>query len=47
MNGIGSIGYSVRVSKQGKGYGTEILKQGLDIARKHDLKKVLLTINTT
>jgi predicted acetyltransferase len=45
MNGIGSIGFSVRVSEQGKGYGTEILKQGLDIAREHHLDKVLLTIN--
>lgn len=45
MTGIGSIGYSVRVTEQGKGYGAEILKQGLDIARKHGLKKVLLTIN--
>lgn len=45
MKGIGSIGYSVRVTEQGKGYGAEILKQGLDIARKHKLEKVLLTIN--
>jgi predicted acetyltransferase len=45
MNEIGSIGYSVRITEQGKGYGTEILKQGLDIAREHHLDKVLLTIN--
>jgi predicted acetyltransferase len=45
MTGIGSIGYSVRVTEQGKGYGTEILKQGLNIPREHQLEKVLLTIN--
>lgn len=45
MTGIGSIGYSVRITKQGKGYGTEILRQGLVIARDHHLEKVLLTIN--
>ena len=45
MFGIGSIGYAVRVSEQGKGYGTEILKQGLHIAKKHNMSKVLLNIN--
>lgn len=45
MTGIGSIGYSVRVTEQGKGYGKEILRQGLMIARNHGLEKVLLTIN--
>ena len=45
MTDIGSIGYSVRVSEQGKGYGTEILKQGLVIAKEHGMEKVLLTIN--
>ena len=45
MKGIGSIGYSVRVSEWGKGYGKEILKQGLDIAREFGIDKVLLTIN--
>lgn len=45
MTGIGSIGYAVRVSRQGKGYGTEILKQGLAIAEGHGMKKVLLNIN--
>ena len=47
MAGIGSIGYSVRVIEQGKGYGKEILRQGLDIARSHALNKVLLNINDT
>lgn len=45
MFGIGSIGYSVRISEWGKGYGNEILKQGLDIARSYGLEKVLLNIN--
>ncbi|MBO5777949.1 MAG: GNAT family N-acetyltransferase [Clostridia bacterium] len=42
---IGSIGYAVRVSQWGKGYGTEILRLGLELAKKHGMKKVLLTIN--
>ncbi len=45
MSDIGSIGYAVRVSEQGKGYGTEILKQGLLIAKEHGMSKVLLNIN--
>lgn len=45
MSDIGSIGYAVRVSEQGKGYGTEILKQGLIIAKEHGMDKVLFTIN--
>ena len=42
---IGSIGYAVRVSEQGKGYGKEILRLGLELAKQHGMKKVLLTIN--
>ena len=42
---IGSIGYAVRVSDWGKGYGTEILRRGLEIAKEHGMEKVLLTIN--
>jgi hypothetical protein len=45
LTGIGSIGYAVRVSEWGKGYGTEILRQGLEIAKEHGMKKVLLNIN--
>lgn len=45
MLGIGSIGYSVRVTEWGKGYGNEILKQGLEIARNYGLEKVLLNID--
>ncbi|MBQ9120805.1 MAG: GNAT family N-acetyltransferase, partial [Clostridia bacterium] len=28
-----------------KGYGTEILRRGLEIAKEHGMEKVLLTIN--
>lgn len=45
MLGIGSIGYSVRVTEWGKGYGNKILKQGLEIARNYGLEKVLLNID--
>lgn len=45
MMGIGSVGYSVRVSEWGKGYGKEIFKQGLEIAKEFQLERVLLTIN--
>ena len=45
MNDIGSIGYAVRVSEWGKGYGTEILRQGLEIAKEKGMEKVLFNIN--
>ena len=45
MNGIGSIGYSVRCSEWGKGYGKEILRQGLEISKGLGIEKVLLIIN--
>lgn len=45
MFDIGSIGIAVRVSEWGKGYGTEILRQGLVIAKEHGMEKVLITIN--
>ena len=45
MSGIGSVGYSVRVGEWGKGYGKQILKQGLEIARGFGLDRVLLTIH--
>lgn len=45
LSGIGSIGYAVKVSEWGKGYGTEILRLGLQIAKEHGMDKVLLTIN--
>lgn len=45
MNDIGSIGYAVRISEQGRRYGTEIFKQGLGLAKNLGLKKVLVNIN--
>ena len=45
MLDIGSIGYAVRVSEWGKGYGTEIIRQGLIIAKEQGMEKVLFTIN--
>ena len=45
MMEIGSIGYAVKVSEQGKGYGSEILRLGLLLAKEHEMRKVLLTIN--
>ena len=45
MKDIGSIGYAVRVSEWNKGYGTEILRRGLAIAKEHGMDKVLLNIN--
>ena len=41
---IGSVGYAVRVSEWNKGYGTQILHRGLEIAREHGMEKVLLNI---
>ncbi len=45
LTDIGSIGYGVRVSQWGKGYGTEILRLGLAIAKGLGMEKVLFTIN--
>ena len=45
MTRIGSVGYAVRPSLQGRGYGTELLRQGLSIAREKGLSRVLLNIN--
>ena len=45
LTDIGSVGYAVRVTEWGKGYGTEIFRQGLEIAKAHGMEKVLLTIN--
>lgn len=45
LSEIGSIGYAVRVSEQGKGYGKAILRLGLELAKRHGMEKVLLTIN--
>jgi len=45
IRGIGSIGFAVRVSLQGQGYGSEILRQGLEIAKEQGLDKVLFNVN--
>lgn len=45
MTTIGSIGYSVRVTEQGKGYGDQILMQGLTYAKSIGIEKVILLIN--
>ena len=45
MQDIGSVGYAVRVSEWNKGYGTQILCHGLEIAKEHGMEKVLLNIN--
>lgn len=39
----GHIGYGIRTSLRGRGYGTEILRLTLDEARRHGLKEVILT----
>jgi predicted acetyltransferase len=43
----GHIGYELRPSERGKGYGTLILRLGLDWARKIGLKRALLTTDVT
>lgn len=43
----GHIGYELRVSERGKGYGTLILKLGKEWARKIGLKRALLTCDVT
>ncbi len=42
----GHIGMGIRPSERGKGYGTEILRLTLKIARDLGLKKVLITCDT-
>jgi predicted acetyltransferase len=39
----GHIGYEVRPSRQGRGYATQMLKLGLQAARRLGLRRVLLT----
>ena len=45
MLDIGSVGYAVSVSEWNKGYGTQILRLGLETAKGHGMEKVLLNIN--
>ncbi len=44
LRDIGSVGFAVRPPEWGKGCGTEILRQGLEIAVSRGMDKVLLTI---
>ena len=39
----GLIGYSIRPSQRGKGYASDMLKEGLDIFRKTGREKILIT----
>jgi predicted acetyltransferase len=43
----GHIGYVIRPSKRRSGYGTALLRLGLDKARERGLERVLLTCNET
>ncbi len=43
----GQIGYCIRPSERGKGYGKKMLSMCLDICRKIGMKKVLLTCDST
>ncbi len=42
MLDIGSVGYAVKLSEQGKGYGTAILRLSLELTKQHIIEKVLL-----
>lgn len=46
LRDIGSVGYAVRPSEWGKGYGTQILRQGLAIAGEMGMHRVLFTVNS-
>ena len=39
----GHIGYSIRPSERGKGYAKETLRQGLQVAKKKNIKQALVT----
>ena len=42
----GHIGYSIRPSERGKGYATEALRQGLQVAKEKNIKRALVTCST-
>ena len=46
LNHAGHIGYSIRPSERGKGYAKESLRQGLQIAKKKNIKRALVTCST-
>lgn len=43
----GHIGYEIRPSKRRQGYGTALLRMGLELARERGLDRVLLTCDET
>ena len=43
LNYAGHIGYSIRPSERGKGYAEETLCKGLQVAKKKNIKKTLVT----
>jgi predicted acetyltransferase len=43
----GHIGYEIRPSKRRHGYGTILLRMGLDLARERGIQRVLLTCDET
>src|SRR5687767_14152552 len=43
----GHIGYVIRPTKRGQGYGTALLRLGLDKARERGLSRVLITCDET
>ena len=43
LNYAGHIGYSIRPSERGKSYAKETLRQGLQVAKEKNIKKVLVT----
>ena len=46
LNHAGHIGYSIRPSERGKGYAKEYLRQGLQVAKEKNIKRVLVTCST-
>ncbi|WP_290137695.1 GNAT family N-acetyltransferase [uncultured Dubosiella sp.] len=44
LKDLGHCGYSVRPSERRKGYGTQMLRQLLDVAKEADLQKLQLSV---
>jgi len=45
LNYGGHIGYAVRPTERKRGFATEMLRKGLDIARRHGFEKILCICN--